>query len=55
MADAKPSRPTKQSDVDPDAYQPKEGEKIVTKNGRKYIEKQVQGKTVRMFLDGKRA
>lgn len=54
MADAVPSRPSK-GEVDPDAYQPKEGEKIVKKNGRKYVEKMIQGKVTRFFIDEKRA
>ena len=55
MADANPSRPSKGAEVDPDAYKPKEGEKIVKKNGRKYVEKEVGGKTVRYFIDEKKA
>lgn len=55
MADAKPSRP-ETSDVE-GAEKPKpiEGQKVMKKDGREFIQSEIQGKVCRSFIDDKKA
>lgn len=54
MADAKASRPGKD---DEDATKPvaKDGEKLVKKEGREFVEKSIGGKKARTFVDVRKA